>query len=243
LPCGRCWLDLQRFTVQALEPKGEYYVRQAGFVRNALRTFLQELPALLDQVMSDDTPVANAETRAWINEQVLSGVTLVTAAPVQQQSAPQAAPQPVVAPQHIDEKPPDLEPDEQAQPTPATPDIFEEAMAAAQASRAEDALEIISRQLASERSGRGRFRRRTQLAHLLMMGGHKQIALPILEQLAAEIDQRNLADWERNEALAYPLDLLLRCLDANGSDETDRKQLYARLCRLDPVRALKSTTS
>lgn len=244
LPCGRCWLDLQRFTVQALEQKGDYFAKQAGFVQNALRTLLEELPALLDQVMIDETPVANAETRAWIDDAVLAGITLPAAVPVQQQQAPAPPPPPPVAVvEEIEISPPDLEPEEESQTAPVAPDVFEEAMAAAQASRAEEALEIISRQLSSERSGRGRFRRRTQLAHLLMMGGHKQIALPILEQLAAEIDQRNLADWERNEALAYPVDLLLRCLDANGSDDADRKQLYARLCRLDPVRALKSTTS
>jgi type VI secretion system protein ImpA len=133
-------------------------------------------------------------------------------------------------------KPPDLEPDEY----PAGKDIFEDALAAARSSRPAEALEIISKQLASERSGRGRFRRRTQLAHLLMVGGLQDIAVPILEQLAAEIDQRHLQDWEHGEALAYPLDLLIRCLDANGSDALNRKQLYARLCQLDPVRALKA---
>ena len=54
------------------------------------------------------------------------------------------------------------------------------------------------------------------------------------------MDQRHLADWEHGEALAYPLDLLIRCLDADGADSDSRKQLYSRLCQLDPVRALKS---
>jgi hypothetical protein len=35
------------------------------------------------------------------------------------------------------------------------------------------------------------------------------------------------------------VELLIRCLDSNGADSADRKQLYDRLCRLDPVRALQ----
>lgn len=236
LPCGRAWLDLQRYTVQALEKKGEYYALIGSSIRGALHSLLTELPGLLDRTMTDDTPVANPETRTWIMDEVLSGVSLAPspiAIPVVQQPVPQLAPNLAV-----EEKPPDLEPDEYNAPG----DVFEEALAAAHSSRSGEAVELISRQLASERSGRGRFRRRTQLAHLLIAGGHREIALPILEQLATEIDERHLQDWEHGEALAYPIDLLIRCLDADGPDSSNRKQLYARLCRLDPVRALKGSS-
>lgn len=241
LPCGRAWLDLQRYTIQALEQKGEYYAGVAGFVRNAFRTLLEEFPTLIDQTLVDETPAASPETRTWINEQVLSGqrlslapvaaVTVVEPPSVVQVFVEPAAPEPP-----IDARPPQLEPEEEQ----LLPDIFEEALRAVEANRQTEALDLISRQLESERSGRGRFRRRTQLAHLLMLGGHKQIAFPILERLVAEIEQRQLEEWERSEALAYPVELLIRCLDVNGSDPTERKQLYARLCQLDPVRALRS---
>ncbi len=236
LPCGRAWLDLQRYTVQALENKDAYYAGVGASIRVALRALLEELPGLLDQTMTDDTPLANPETRTWINEQVLSGAPLLKNPPhiSALASTPSAAP----AITEIPARPPDLEPDEDRLPG----DVFEQALAAVQSGRAEAALESIYKQLASERSGRGRFRRRTQLAHLLMLGGHEHIALPILQQLAAEIEQRRLADWEYNEALAYPVDLLIRCLDANGGDPDNRKDWYARLCQLDPLRALKSPT-
>jgi type VI secretion system protein ImpA len=132
------------------------------------------------------------------------------------------------------EKPPQLEEEEQS-----PGDVFDQALAAARANRSAEALDLIYKQLAAERSGRGRFRRRTQLAHLLMASGHEKIASPILQELALEIEQRRLDDWERGEALAYPVELLIRCLDANGASPEDRKHLYDRLCRLDPVRALQ----
>jgi type VI secretion system protein ImpA len=232
LPCGRAWLDLQRFTVLALEAKGPYYAGVALSIRKALRDLIEEFPTLLDQTMNDDTPVANPETRTWINEFVLSGAPLpapVTAAasPVVEAAAPAARQIPL-------EKPPELEPEEHA-----PGDIFDQALAAARANRSAEALDLIYKQLAAERSGRGRFRRRTQLAHLLMVSGHEKIASPILQELAGEIEQRRLDDWERGEALAYPVELLIRCLDSNGANAADRKQLYDRLCRLDPVRALQ----
>jgi type VI secretion system protein ImpA len=230
MPCGRAWLDLQRFTVLALEAKGPYYAGVGLSIRKALRDLIEEFPALLDQTLNDDTPVANPETRTWINEFVLSGAPLPVAAPAPAIPAEAVAP-PTQVPM---EKPPELEPEDQV-----PGDVFDLALAAARANRSAEALDLIYKQLAAERSGRGRFRRRTQLAHLLMASGHDKIASPILQELAGEIEQRRLDDWERGEALAYPVELLIRCLETNGADPADRKKLYDRLCRLDPVRALQ----
>jgi type VI secretion system protein ImpA len=236
LPCGRAWLDLQRYAVLALEAKGAYYAGVGLAIRKALRDLIEEFPALLEQTLNDDTPVANPETRAWIHEFVLSGAPLAApvmlaapALPVQEAVTVTAPPRQIAL-----QKPPELEPEEQF-----PGDVFDQALAAARANRSAEALDLIYKQLAAERSGRGRFRRRTQLAHLLMASGHEKIASPILRELAGEIEQRRLDDWERGEALAYPVELLIRCLDSNGADAADRKQLYDRLCRLDPVRALQ----
>jgi type VI secretion system protein ImpA len=71
-----------------------------------------------------------------------------------------------------------------------------------------------------------------------MAGGKEKIAQALLDELAAEIEARRLDDWEETEAVAYPLSLLLRCLAADGADNERRTQLYARICKLDPIRAL-----
>ena len=95
---------------------------------------------------------------------------------------------------------------------------------------------MITAILATERSGRARFRRRTQLAHLLMAAGKGKVAQPILDQICAEIEERRLEDWEPGEALAYPLELLLHCL--SPAEDERRSELYARICKLDPVRGV-----
>ena len=247
LPCGRAWFDLQRYTVRALEEKGPWFLGVASAIKSELRALLQDLPGLLDQTLTDDTPVANPETRQWIAEEVMAGAVIAAAparalTPAVSEPEPVRAPEPVAPALNEDARPVEIEPDE---PATASPDIFDEAMEAARNGRRSEALDMISKQLAMERSGRARFRRRAQLAHLLMLAGSDRIALPILEQLTAEIEQRRLEDWERSDALAYPIELLIRCLDSNsasnGSDSSERQRLYARLCLLDPVRALNWT--
>ena len=68
------------------------------------------------------------------------------------------------------------------------------------------------REMAQERSGRARFHRKVQLTQLCVSTGHDAIALPILQELAAEIERRKLEDWETPDAIAQPLALLYRCL-------------------------------
>ena len=117
-------------------------------------------------------------------------------------------------------------------------DEFQQAVEAVKEGRTADGLKMITAILATERSGRARFRRRTQLAHLLMVAGKDKIAHPLLSQLATEIEERHLEDWEESEAIAYPLELLLRCLEATDEQRTE---LYTKICRLDPVRAVNCT--
>ena len=238
LPCGRAWLDIQRHAAKALTMKGDWYAFVAGAIRSSLRALLEDLPALLDATLSDDTPAANPETVAWIKQEVLRGAPAASAAAkpavVEEEPEPAAA---TAVPAGIDGAPPSMD-EEAPEGEGATPDAFDLAMEAARRGDQRDAIEILSRELATERSGRGRFRRRMQLAHLLMAGGKPEIAHPILQQLAEEIDQRKLEEWEYGDVLAYPLGLYLDCLRARGEDAELANRVYARICRLDPLQAL-----
>jgi type VI secretion system protein ImpA len=63
------------------------------------------------------------------------------------------------------------------------------------------------------------------------------VAHPVLEELAAEIEQRKLEEWEPPATLAHALALLFRCLDKLKQEERKQK-VYAQICRLDPVQAI-----
>ncbi len=68
LPCSRAWLDLQRLVVGACTALGEEYEPIAAAIRSELTALLRDLPQLLDATLLDDTPAANPETRAWLQQ-------------------------------------------------------------------------------------------------------------------------------------------------------------------------------
>jgi type VI secretion system protein ImpA len=216
-PWGRGWLDLQRYVWRACYELGSYYDPISTAVRSELRALLADIPGLTETTLEDDTPTANAETLAWIKEQV--------AAAAQPQAEPAwAAP---------------AEEEREESGMGAAPDAFELALQAVHTGDAGEGVAILVREAAQERSPRARFNRKVQLARLCMAAGYEHIALPILQELDAELQRRRLEDWEAADVLAHPLVLLYRCLGkTGGSSEEEKQKLYARICCLDPVQAI-----
>ena len=217
LPCGRGWLDLQRYTVRACEGLG--YEAVAAAVRAGLRSLLGDYPDLASASLSDDTPAANNETQAWIRESILL--------------PPPTSPEPEIV-----VTPPAVGIAAVAGNGSASPDVLQLAQQAAREGRIQDAVELLSREIAQERSGRARFQRTVQLAALFLSTKHERIAYPILAELADEIDRRKLEEWEESSALAHPLALLFRCMDKLGHDDAAKQKIYQKICRLDPVQVL-----
>lgn len=222
LPCGRAWLDVQRYAWTACFNSGAQLPAQA--IISELRTLVADFPQITQWTLADDTPTANPETVQWMQQ---NGVFPPPSAPVVESQPP--PPPPV-----------------QWHPTPeatngepAPPDAYELAMEAARTGRIEEALTLLAREAAQESSGRGKFMRKAQLAQVCLAAGHDDIGRPILQELATEIEERGLEDWEDSDLIASPLALLYRCYAPNGDgDGEERRKLYARICRLDPARAL-----
>jgi hypothetical protein len=221
LECGRGWLDLQRYVGRACYELGDYYEPIRRAVISGVRGLLADYPQLAELTMMDDTPTANAETQAWLKESVVlapaSAEAEYTPTPYQ----------------------PDAEAGSASEPgAEAAPDTYQLAMQAARAGRPQEGIEMLTREIAHESSGRARFHRKVQLTQLCIGTGHDAIAVPILQALAAEIERHKLEDWESPELLAQPLALLYRCLTkADGSAE-ERQKLYSWICRLDPLQAM-----
>jgi type VI secretion system protein ImpA len=222
LECGRGWLDVQRYASRACLEMGSYYDPIRTAIISGLRALLADYPQLPEMTMMDDTPTANAETRSWIEEQV----SPPAAAPAT--AAPEPVPEPWAYP--VQDSPAEEAATVQA------PDTYDLAMQAARSGRPQEGIELLMRELGQERSGRGRFHRKVQLSQLCVSMSHENIALPILQELAAEIERRKLEDWEAPDVVARPLALLYQCL-GKGDDEL-RAKLYSWICRLDPLMAL-----
>ena len=217
LECGRGWLDLQRYVGRACYELGDYYEPIRRAVISGVRGLLADYPQLAELTMMDDTPTANAETQAWLKENV---------APAEAQYAP--------TPYESD-----AEAGSAAEPgAEAAPDTYYLAMQAARAGRPQEGIEMLTREIAHESNGRARFHRKLQLTQLCIGAGHEDVAVPILQALAAEIERHKLEDWESPELLAQPLALLYRCLTKDEGSAEERQKLYSWICRLDPLQAM-----
>ncbi|MCU0245356.1 MAG: type VI secretion system protein TssA [Bryobacter sp.] len=204
LPCGRAWLDLQRYTVTACEQLGEEYTGIAQAVLDGLASLLAAYPSLLELALSDDTPCANAATREFLQARGC---------------LPGSRPAPAAAPRNGSSL--------------SDETLVAEAL---RRGRPEQALEIVSRGLARETSGRGRFERKTQMARILIAAGRRAMARPLLEELRAEIAERRLDAWESAAMLIEPLVLLYGSLE---DDPGAQQEIYQTIFRLDPVKAFE----
>jgi type VI secretion system protein ImpA len=221
LPCGRGWIDLQRYAVRACESLGSDYEPVAAGIRSELKALLADYPDLLNSSLMDDTPAANAETQTWLKESILP---------------PPAAPAPS-EPKFVPASVSSSSVSESANGEKA-PDVIELAMKAARAGKVQEAIGMLTRELNSERTGRGRFQRHIQLANVFLSTKHEAIAYPILVELAEEIERRKLEEWEEAAIVAQPLALLYRCAEKLGRDDAEKEKIYQKLCRLDPGQAL-----
>ncbi|MGI8988148.1 MAG: type VI secretion system protein TssA [Chthoniobacterales bacterium] len=219
LPCSRAWLDLQRFVVEACVALGEDYYAIAVAIRSELRALLRDLPALLQATLSDDTPAANAETQTWLRELI------------EEPSNSPPLPEPIDTPLL------DL---------PRVPgwqkkfvDSHALAVNALRAGQQQKAIDILSRELDRQRTGRGRFQRKLQLAQICISAGKPNIAQPLLDDIAAAIETHKLEEWEDRETVAGALALLIRASTAIQEDDTAKSALFKRVCRLDPVKAME----
>jgi type VI secretion system protein ImpA len=219
LPCSRAWLDLQRFVVEACDAMGGGYEAVARAIRSELKALITDIPQLLDATLMDETPAANAETRAWL-------VALKQAPPEAAPAADGATPSPASS-NGLGSRWP-------GQPT----DAYVSAMQALREGSERKAFEILQQDIARKRSGRERFRRRMQMVELCASTNKPNVAQPILDDLAAAIETHKLDDWEDPGMVASALATLMKMSTKIQADKAQQQKLFERICRLDPAQAL-----
>lgn len=211
-PHGRGWLDLQRYVLTACDGLGSEYAPVASSVRSALRALLQEFPRLPELTLMDDSPTSNDETREW-----LRAVGILAA-----DGSAGAATGPF---------------DGAAFQRGRLPE--ERALERVRAGEPEKGIDILMQAAAQGKSARGRFLLRTRAAGIILETGMANVALPILQELVAQVEKYQLEEWEAGEVVAETLGLLYRCLERLDSEPSTREALYLRICRLDPLRAIR----
>jgi len=224
LPCSRGWLDLQRFVVDACVGLGSKYDGIAIAIRSELKALLQALPQLLEINLLDDTPAANSETRAWLQELAAEPEAQPAAETVSSDSPVAEAPviQNHSAPgwhrKFVDSY-----------------DLARQALSAGQAQKAIDLMRCeVERQL----SGRGQFFRKLQLVEICMAASQPQIAQPILDDLATIFENNHVEEWEDRAVVAKALVMIIKNSQRIQGDESEKYRLFQKVVRLDPVQAM-----
>ena len=219
-PVGRGWLDLQFYAVRACEALGDREEAR-GAILGALRGLLGDVPALPDMTLMDAMPTASPDTKTWITNNVLEATSMS-----EENGAGEAAAETPAPPQTREVR--------------APRDVFALAQREAAAGKTDRAIQLLMREVAREPNERARFLRRTQMATIMVDNGLLDVAKPLLQQLIAQIDNHNLADWEDPALVAQPLALMVRVLDAQ-EDQESRQDYYLRVCTLNPIQALSLT--
>lgn len=219
LPCSRAWLDLQKFAVDACAGMGREYSGIAIAIRSELKALVRDVPQVLEINMLDDTPAANSETRAWLQELIAETPAVGT------DSA--AAPAEPVAENH------------------SAPgwlrkftDSYEVASEALKAGQTEKAIETMTKEIERQLTGRGQFFRKLQLAEICIAAGKTQVAQPIIEDVAASIENNHLETWEDPRTIAKALVVVMKNSQRVLEDDSEKQRLFQKVVRLDPVQAV-----
>jgi type VI secretion system protein ImpA len=219
LPCSRAWLDLQRMVVEACEALGSDYEGIARAIRSELKALIADCPQLLDATLMDDTPAANAETRAWLNGLRQQGASAQEAAGAS--SANGAGRNGFLS----------------RWPGQA-PDVYAAALQALREGQERKAFEILQQDVGRLRSGRERFRRKMQLVEMCVSTSKQNVAQPILDDLAAMIETHKLDEWEDPGLVAAALGTIMKLSLRVQADKAQQQKIFERICRLDPAQAL-----
>jgi type VI secretion system protein ImpA len=182
----------------------------------------------------DDTPAANSETRAWLRE-------------LNQESSPPAA---EVAPAEGAPAEDTTTEGASAGETPVIEnysapgwhrkfaDGYDLAVAAVKAGQPGKAIDIMTREVHKQLSGRGQFFRKLQLAEICVAAGRPQVAEPIMEDLAASIESNHLETWESPQLVAKALVMIMKNSQKVQADDAEKQRLFQKVVRLDPVQAV-----
>jgi len=220
---SRFWLDLHRYTAQALAGLGPNHAKAREEVVRELATVLRRLPQVATLLFADGTPFADGATQQWITAEVLAGGGGAAASA----GAPAGA---VVVVQQGGSGA-----GEEAA-------IVAEAKKMAAAGKAGDAIAMLQTKATSAPSDAAAFRYRLGIGQVCLAANQAALAKGVFEGLEREIAAHGLEQWEPALAAASAEGLVLcyRAVAKGGKPiPPEAGVLYDRVCRLDPAAALR----
>jgi type VI secretion system protein ImpA len=207
------WVDLHRYIWAASRAAG--YQAIADSVLDVVRVMLRRDGSIANSVFDDDTPVASQETKEWIEAEKIAPAPEVVVVP--EKAAPAAAP----ITMRVEEQ-----------------DVSAEAEVLATKGDLLASVQLLMQDAAANGPRRISFQRRLQVARLSLSRGQKTVASHLLRQLLVEADEYRLELWEGPPLVGEVIAMLLQALDEKEESKAEGRSLIARLCQIDPARAL-----
>ncbi|WP_224240863.1 type VI secretion system protein TssA [Hyalangium gracile] len=211
----RFWVDLHYLSARALAELGPTFgpARQSLLVE--LGAWLKRMPAVPRFLFGDGSPVANGETRAWLESELAPPAASGGAAPSSQAEAGQG--------------------DDEAA-------ALAEARKLLGGGKAPEAIALLQKRVQEATSSRKRFKARLALAKLCAASGQPNMARALYEALDREAVERGLDVWEP-ALIAECLEGLLAVSrpqpKAGEGLVSEFNARYHRLCLIDPSAALR----
>jgi type VI secretion system protein ImpA len=202
------WLDAERYAWQAAQALGAEPLQE--LISAMVRQRLATYTDWSQIVFEDGTPVASPETQRWLEDEVSE---------VQVEAVP--AEQPKVQ--------------EESRELATPPSVTVIAQALAERGLTGEAIALLLE--ARAQSGRESFLNRMEICRLSLRAGQTSLAVNMLRHMMAEVEERRLSEWEDRDLLGELISMLLEAANAAKADAMERQDIYARLCRVDPVRA------
>lgn len=210
------WLDLCRFSAEALAHLGEDCQPAQKAICDETAFFMMRIPGLDGLSFSDGMPFADPDTRQWLKQIAIGGISDRTSQmPFSAAESPEGQ-------------------------SDATSDVLEKAQSLARRKKVMEAVELIQTQLRQSVSAKTALSWRMALCRILLGSTFKHVASPHLEQVIADIDNYQLEKWDPDMALRG---LVLAwtgfqaMADNRYGERTDA--LLNRISRLDPAEALR----
>ncbi|ABB30520.1 type VI secretion-associated protein, VC_A0119 family [Geobacter metallireducens RCH3] len=212
LPQFIFWLDLNRFTAEALSRLGDRFSSAREAVCAETAALAGRLPGLEGLSFADGTPFADGETRQW-----LAGV-------MQRESSAAQCP---------------AEADTEGRAEAIAQEV-DEAQALIRSGKLLEAVERFQGHLGNGASRKEKLHWRLALAQLLVNTNRAKLALPHLEQVVADIGAFGLEEYDPALALRG-LKLAWIGFDSQAEPRFKEKAAEAlhRIARLDPVEMVR----
>lgn len=215
------WLDGHRLACEALAAINAEEARQA--VIDCVRSFVARIPEVVNCQFADGTPFADEQTKQWLNRDVNAR---------HQASASTGI---VIDASGV---------------SPHWQVAGEQAAALAQQKKLREALALFQDGCNQSTSLREQALWRFNQAHFCFEHGLPALALPLLENLDRQLQEKGVADWEP-QLTRKILELLLRCYHASARPEAGQtataqsriQDVHARLCQLDLALAFDLTAN